>query len=467
MSTAIPANAASFTLAEVARATGGVAHGTVSVVGVSTDTRAVARGNLFVALRGANFDGHLFLKAAVESGAVALLIDDVTNVPSGVPHVIVPDTLRALGDLARAHRIRWGRTVVAITGSAGKTTTKNLVAGALRGAGKSVLATVGNLNNRVGVPHTLFCLESAHEIAVVEMGTSERGEIARLAEIGVPDVAVVTRVAVAHAEGIGTIEDVAHEKGALFRALAADAIAIANADDARVLAETANTEARVIRYGIAPDAEVHIDRAVLSPTSTKVCFSLDGATHDAELALVGDVVASNAAAGLAVAFALGLSPTHALAGMAKVMPDDGRMRVRDGRRGSLVLDDTYNANPTSMEAALRSGATFAKARGARLLLVLGDMKELGTAQADEHAKVGKLAVELGCAMLVAVGDAMRAAASEARHGGVTVAEIRDAATAASLATDLLGTNDVVVVKGSRSMGMERVVHALCDAEEGR
>jgi len=150
-----------------------------------------------------------------------------------------------------------------------------------------------------------------------------------------------------------------------------------------------------------------------------------------------------------------------------VMPDDGRMRVRDGRRGSLVLDDTYNANPTSMEAALRSGATFAKARGARLLLVLGDMKELGTAQADEHAKVGKLAVELGCAMLVAVGDAMRAAASEARHGGVTVAEIRDAATAASLATDLLGTNDVVVVKGSRSMGMERVVHALCDAEEGR
>lgn len=465
MSTTIPKNEAPFSLRDVARHTSGTKHGDAQTVGVCTDTRAVAPRNLFVALVGERFDAHDFLDVAVAAGASALVVSDAARVPAGIPYVLVPDTLRALGDLARAHRDAWGRTLVAITGSAGKTTTKNLTAAGLRAAGKRVLATEGNLNNRIGAPMTLFGLGEAHELAVIEIGTSERGEIARLAEICGPDVGVVTRVAVAHAAGLGSLEDVAYEKGALFRALPERATAIPNADDPQVLAASGGARCRVVRYGHAEAAEVRVVSSVLSPAGTDARFVIDGRERSAHLALVGETAASNAAAALAVAHVLGVDVDAALSGIAAHSAGPGRMCLREGRKGALVVDDAYNANPSSMEAAIRSGAAFAASRGGRLLLVLGDMKELGAAQLVEHQRIGRLAIDVGCAMLVAVGDAMRAAASEARQGGITVAETRDASTAADLARDLVAEKDVVVVKGSRSMGMERVVDALVAAEE--
>ena len=232
MVTVIPKTQAAFTLAEVARVTGGELRGEDGpVAGVSTDSRTLQAGELYLALSGERFDGHAFAAAAHHAQAAGLLLSGAEAAPEGASHVVVPDTLVALGDLARHHRARLGTRVVAITGSAGKTTTKELVADALEATGQRVLRTHGNLNNRIGLPLTLLSLQAEHDIAVVEMGTSEPGEIARLTEVAQPDIGLLTLVAAAHTQGLGTLEEVAAEKGAMLRGLSASAIAIANGDD--------------------------------------------------------------------------------------------------------------------------------------------------------------------------------------------------------------------------------------------
>lgn len=441
MATPIPDNHASFTLAEVAASTGGrcVGDGARRVTGVVTDSRRATLASLFVALRGEAHDAHAFLPQVAERGAAAVVREGVT-LPTGIDAVVVPDPLEALGAIARAHRRRWGGRVVGVTGSAGKTSTKELTAAALRGAGRPVRATVGNLNNRVGVPMTLLTLTDADELAVVEMGTSERGEIATLASIAEPDLAVVTLVSEAHTAGLGSLEDVRVEKTALLRALGADGVGVVAGDDPSLAGEDA------LKFGFGEGAHGRILDWDLDGVHTRVRLAVGDRAVELRLRLLGEAAARNAAAALLVAHALGLDLDAAAQGMAELAPMPGRMfPVEVG--GALVIDDSYNANPRSMELALRTARQLADRRSARLVAVLGDMKELGGGSLEAHRRMRALAQELADAALF-VGPEMAAT-------GEAVADAEDA-----LAQLRVAAPDVVLVKGSRSMGLERVVEGL-------
>ncbi len=480
MSTPIPKNDAAFTLEAVARATGGaVAMGDPgsTMRGVVIDSRAVELGCLFVALRGERHDAHRFVEDAARAGAAAVLVERRGRIPAdlGAAVVEVEDTTRALGDLGRAHRDAWGGTVVAITGSAGKTTTKELTAAALEGTGARVHRTRGNLNNLYGVPMTLFELGADHDVAVVELGTNRPGEIARLAEIARPDVAVVTLVAAAHTEGLGSLEAVAEEKWSLVEALHPDGAAVVNGDDGSLRRLAGRAGARLVWFGRAEGADVRVlSHQITDTLHTRVALGPvpnagggvalgTGPNASVELGLVGEAAALDAAAALGVVVvALGRDVEAAGAGMARVRPGPGRMRPLWAANGALVLDDTYNANPRSMALALDTAVEVARQRGGGVLAVLGDMKELGERSADEHAAIGRHAARAGVRVLAACGPEMRYAAAAARQarGGMEVHHFLDPVAMVGRLAEEAGRNDVVLVKGSRSMRMERVVEAL-------
>lgn len=456
MATPIPRNEARFSLGDVARLTGGTLRGddreTTHVV---TDSRAVGDGALFVALKGERFDAHAFLGDVFSRGAIGAVVRDPAAIPSGSSVVVVDNTLAALGSLGRAHRRGFGGRVVGITGSAGKTTTKELVRAALTTSG-DVHATEGNLNNRVGVPMTLFGL-AKQAFAVVEMGTSERGEIAALTAMVEPDVALITSIGLSHAQGIGSEADVAVEKGALFRGLGAGAIAVVLVDDPRIAASVREGQ-RTITYGRSAAADVRLIEARLSDGGLDAALRVGGSDYALRLGIPSLAAAVNAAGALATAIALGVPVERALAGLTSAQGVDGRMRPVAAADGVTILDDTYNANPRSVAAALESASALASPAGRRLVAVLGDMKELGDHEEAAHAEVGRLAVRAGVARFVAVGRAMRAAGAEAERSGIEVAYAEDAGAAAGLAA--VNAGDLVLVKGSRSMRMERVVEAL-------
>lgn len=461
MATEIPKNRARFDLADIARITGGRLLGTArNVRGITTDSRGVLPDELFVALRGESFDGHRFVEQAMRQGAGAALVTDPSALPPDASGVVVPDTLEALGALAREHRRRWGGRVIGITGSAGKTTTKELLRGALEEAGLSVHATRGNLNNRVGVPMTIFELEDGHQVAVVEMGTSESGEIERLAAIAEPDVGLITSVGLSHAAGLGDVEAVAHEKGALFRALGDRGIAVVNLDDPRVTAQAKDRPLRV-SYGSREDADFRLVEANLddSGAGIRVNRREGGATIAARLSMPSHVAALNAAGVLAAVRALGHEPEKAAPGLASVLGEAGRMRPFRLENGALVLDDTYNANPRSVASSMESAAHLAAQRGGRLIVALGSMKELGPHSEQAHAEIGALAARLSVSRLVGVGTEMVAAIDQAARGGVAVAWVPDSDSAAAEIGPVAAA-DVILVKGSRSTRMERVVAEL-------
>jgi UDP-N-acetylmuramoyl-tripeptide--D-alanyl-D-alanine ligase len=474
MATPIPTNSARFTLAEIASATSGelVGPGELVVQGVTTDTRTVASGNLYVALRGERHDGHAFVPQACARGAAALLVSDRSALPAGSAGVVVPDTLRAFGDLAALHRKRWGGRVVAITGSAGKTTTKELTYAALQAAGARVVRSAGNLNNLVGTPASLLCLDAHSDLAVMEIGTSAPGEIARLSEICAPEIGVVTAVAPAHTAGLGSLEQVAAEKVSLLAALSADGTAIYRAGNPAIAAQLARVRAaRRIAFGDTPDADVRlVDHALRADPLMRCELAVrePALTLHCELALFGEGPALDAAAALAVVLAA-LGPSAlaaAAAGLKAVAPIPGRLYPQPGPAGSLILDDSYNANPASMRASISAALELAKARGGRAVLVLGDMLELGAVSRSEHAAVGAFAAQPGVAALIACGTEMTAAAQAAREHtqdakrAPSIAHLADPTAATDLLRPLLRAGDVLLVKGSRSMGMERIVQQL-------
>lgn len=468
MATVMPKNDACFTLAEIARVTSGFASDEALVRGVCTDSRAAVEGQLFVALRGERFDAHRFLPEVARGGAAAAIVERGVDVPAGLPHVVVDDSLRALGELARFHRKRWGGKLVGITGSVGKTTTKELCRAALDSAGECVLATEGNLNNRIGVPITLFGLGPAHSVAVVEMGTSEPGEIARLAEIADPDVGVVLQVAEAHTAGLASLEAVADEKTALFRALAPSGVAVANADDPRIFARVPTSGPRVLTFGAAEGADVRLVGWALEDEGTRATYRAGGATVTVRLGLLGEAPALDAAAALAVGAALGHSPEALAPGLAAARPSPGRLEIKNALPdGALVLDDTYNANPRSTESSLLTAAALRDQRGGRLIVALGDMKELGALSVDAHREVGKLVASVSSSLFLATGPEMQEAAHEAERLGVETRPACDSSEAARLARELVRPGDLVLVKGSRSMRMETVVEALAADREAR
>jgi UDP-N-acetylmuramoyl-tripeptide--D-alanyl-D-alanine ligase len=475
MATAIPNNQVRFRLSDVAEAVAGSLFGTDSEIeGVAIDSRAVTQGALFVAVRGEQHDGAKFIPAAVQQGAVALLVHAGTPCPDGVARIEVSDTTRALGDLAALHRRRWGRSVVAITGSVGKTTTKELTASALEALGLSVLKTSGNLNNQFGVPMTLFGLGAEHAVAVLEVGTNARGEIARLGAIAQPDVAAVLIAAAAHTEGLGSVSQVAEEKAALFGALSSSGTCVVNADDPELWPRTPSGLARVA-FGSSERAQVRLLEVKLGPDGTQVRLSVEGHGElTAQLALIGYAAASNACAALACVWAVQgpAALSAALSGLASVKPSPGRMAPRRLARGVVVIDDSYNANPRSTQVSLETLRELASAPQARSIAVLSDMKELGALSHAEHVRIGELCVRTGIDVLVGCGPEMTAATSTAARLSAgrlaphptRVAHVLDPLEAAHIVRSMWRKGDVILVKGSRSMTMERVVEALCKGE---
>nr|WP_232422829.1 UDP-N-acetylmuramoyl-tripeptide--D-alanyl-D-alanine ligase [Dechloromonas agitata] len=431
----------------------------VTVDGVSTDTRAIAQGTLFVALAGERFDAHDFLEQAVAAGAAALLVADATRVPAGVPAVVVDDTRLALGRLAAAWRARFTLPVIAVTGSNGKTTTKEMIAAILKAAyGAAVLSTRGNLNNDIGLPLTLLGLSPAHQAAVIEMGMNRPGEIAYLAPLGAPTVALVTNAQRAHLEGMGDLDEVAREKGSIFSGLPADGVAVINADDAYADAWRGMAAGRPVRtFAIDHAADV---RATVRQHGLEMALDLQAPEGDAAIVLrvPGRHNARNAVAAAAACLAAGVPLTAVVAGLEGFAGVKGRLQRRVGKSGAEILDDTYNANPDSVRAGIDVLATTI----GRKILVLGDMGEIGEASGQYHDEIGGYAKSQGVDLLFALGEATKAAVRNFGEGARHFCHVDKLIAALDKEA---GPETTVLVKGSRFMKMERVADALAVAEE--
>ncbi len=447
-------------LSQVARDVQGRMIGTdVTVDGVSTDTRAIAQGTLFVALAGERFDAHDFLEQAVAAGAAALLVADATRVPAGVPAVMVDDTRLALGRLAAAWRARFTLPVIAVTGSNGKTTTKEMIAAILKAAyGAAVLSTRGNLNNDIGLPLTLLGLSPAHQAAVIEMGMNRPGEIAYLAPLGAPTVALVTNAQRAHLEGMGDLDEVAREKGSIFSGLPADGVAVINADDAYADAWRGMAAGRPVRtFAIDHAADV---RATVRQHGLEMALDLQAPEGEAAIVLrvPGRHNARNAVAAAAACLAAGVPLTAVVAGLEGFAGVKGRLQRRVGKSGAEILDDTYNANPDSVRAGIDVLATTI----GRKILVLGDMGEIGEASGQYHDEIGGYAKSQGVDLLFALGEATKAAVRNFGEGARHFCHVDKLIAALDKEA---GPETTVLVKGSRFMKMERVADALAVAEE--
>jgi len=468
MATPIPANQVQLQRDQVLAVTGGDASGPdwEGASGVVTDSRAVERGNLFVALRGEQFDANRFAAQAMDAGAAAVLVERGTSLPAHVSAVEVDDTLRALGDLAKAHRARWIGKVVGITGSVGKTTTKELCAAALGSAGCRVLKTSGNLNNRIGVPMTLFQLDETVDTAVIEMGTNAPGEIARLAEIAAPDLGIVTRATISHTEGLGSVAAVADEKVSLLHALAPDGVAVVYGDDPPVKKRASVVAAkRKLFYGRSAGNDVRVIDWDVDAEGTRARFQVRGRDLEIAMALLGEGAVLNAAGALATVLGFDLPLEEAGRGLADVKPLSGRLQPRTGSGDRLVIDDSYNANPASMEVAMKTARAIAEKRDAPFVAILGDMKELGAHSDEAHRKVGDLVSDADAFLFVGCGEGMHEAVETANARGTDTLWFEDAAECGEL-SDRLPLNAVILVKGSRAMQMERVITPLLKEGQG-
>lgn len=450
-------------LSRIAAAVGGRLSGPdLAVSGVSTDTRAIAAGQLFIALRGAHFDAHDFLAQATAAGATALLVADEAKLPAGASAVIVDDTRIALGRLAAAWRAEFAIPVIAVTGSNGKTTTKEMIAAILKAAfGDAVLATRGNLNNDIGLPLTLLGLAAAHQAAVIEMGMNHPGEIGYLAPLGAPTVALVTNAQRAHLEGMGDLDEVAREKGMIFSGLAADGVAVINVDDSfGELWKTMAAGHRQRSFAIDHPAEVQGTVRQHGLQQVVELLAPEG-TATIALQVPGRHNARNAVAAAAACLAAGLPLAAVVAGLEGFVGVKGRLQRRSGKRGAEILDDTYNANPDSV----RAGIDVLASTIGKKLLVLGDMGEIGEASGQYHDEIGGYAKSQGIDALYALGDASKQAVRNFGEGARHYCNVDKLIAAVDKE---LGPETTVLVKGSRFMKMERVADALsasADPEE--
>jgi UDP-N-acetylmuramoyl-tripeptide--D-alanyl-D-alanine ligase len=460
-------------LSEAARALHAGVRGTdVAISSVSQDSRSLAPGALFVALRGERFDGHRFLAQAAQRGAAAALVDEAGSgigdrgSSDSLPLLVVPDTRKALGLLAKYWRTRFQIPVVALTGSSGKTTVKEMLALVLReacaealpqssipGPQSCVLATRGNLNNDIGVPLMLLELRPHHRYAVIEMGMNHAGEIAWLTGLAQPDVALVINAGRAHLEGLGSQEAVARAKGEIFDGLTRNGVAVINADDRfAVLWRELAAQHRVVTFGVDAPADVAATYA-LSGVASQIVLTTPLGTAPVPLQVPGLHNVRNALAAAAAASALDIEPQTIAAGLARFAGVKGRLQTKRALHGATLIDDTYNANPDSVCAAI---SVLAAAPGTRLM-VLGDMGELGATAPELHAEIGTFARNAGIDQLFTLGDlsqqAARAFGSGARHFPrieELLAEIEN-----RLAPDV-----TMLIKGSRFMRMERVVQSF-------
>jgi UDP-N-acetylmuramoyl-tripeptide--D-alanyl-D-alanine ligase len=428
----------------------------VRFTAVSSDSRNLHHGDLFIALRGENFDGYSFVQSAAQGGAVAALVnaDSYRDEQPGCSLLLVDDTRLALGRLAAYWRKQFDIPLVAITGSNGKTTVKEMLASILRmtaGNADAVLATQGNLNNDIGMPLTLLRMNAAHRYAVIEMGMNHPGEIDYLTRIAEPDVALINNASGAHLEGLGTVKAVAQAKGEIFVGLRPHGTAVINADDEHASLWRGMVGAhQLLEFGLSPDADVsgtwhtHAEGAQMDVTAPQGMFTAD-------LQVPGEHNVRNALAATSAAVALNIPLEKIAAGLEGFGGVAGRLQRKTGRHGAVLIDDTYNANPASMLAAIR---VLAKAGGKRVF-VMGDMGELGEDAAALHGQIGEAARKAGIDKLYALGElssnAVREFGAGARHFD-RIEELHEALE------QEMSADATVLVKGSRFMKMDRVVN---------
>ncbi len=435
------------------------------VEGFSTDSRSLKPGELFIPLRGENYDGHDYFLQAVQRGAAACLSEEVVaGLP--VPVIRVPDTLRALGDLAAAVRNSFCGPLVGVTGSSGKTTTKEMLASILALTGEG-LKTEGNFNNLIGLPHTLFRLAPEHRWAVIEMGMSARGEIARLAEIARPQVGIITNVGPAHLETLHGLDGVARAKGELFAGLPSGGTAIINADDERVTAIPVANGVRRLLFGTAAEAQVRAEQIAAQGDGVAFRLVLAQGSFAVRLAIAGRHNVHNALAAAAAAQVLGVDPQIIVRGLEAFRPYSGRMETVRLADGALLLEDTYNANPLSVKAALT--ALDEMGGSGRRIAVLGDMLELGAQSPLLHREVGTAAAS-HVDFLLLLGDLAGDIATGACAAGMTAERVRRVEShqaAVAHLRDLIRPGDRILVKGSRGMRMEKICAELRKGDSHR
>ena len=423
--------------------------------GCSTDSRSVGEGELFIALRGDRYDGHEYVGQALGRGAVAAMVESRYTDRETKPLLIVDDTRTAMGTLAGYWRGCFQIPLVAVTGSNGKTTVKEMVTSVLSQEAP-VLSTRGNLNNDIGVPMTLFSLNGRHRYAVIEMGANHPGEIAALTRMARPTVALITQCAPAHLAGFGSIEGVARAKAEIFEGLDQGGTAIINADDDYAGLWYEKVQGlRQVSFSMKPGADVHATAVTLEPALGGSQFTLQcGAMHTrVSLPLPGIHNIQNALAAAACCFALGIGLDTIRAGLEQVKSIRGRLQLKQGKQGVRICDDTYNANPASLRAALQAVA----ACPGRHWLILGDMGELGDSAEPLHYAAGEEARAAGFEKLFALGPLSARAVAGFGAGALHFSSVDSLIDTlnASLAADIC-----VLVKGSRAMGMERIVQAI-------
>jgi len=431
---------------------------------VSTDSRALAVGQTFLAIRGERFDGHDFLEGAVARGAACLVVDREDKVPaaasaSGAAVVVVKDTLAALADLGRAARGRLTCPVIAVTGSCGKTTVKEMVGQILmrRLRGRKPPAS---FNNQIGVPLTLLAAEEDDQFVLCELGTNAPGEIAHHAWVARPTIGIVTVVGKVHVEGLGSIEGVAREKAALVEALGPEGVAILNADDPRVAGMAGRCRGRVVTVGLYAKAD--LQAADVVQTERAISFTVGEIGF--EVPVLGEHHVLLALAAAAAAREVGVPLEESAAALREFQPPPARLHV-EHRGGVTVVDDAFNANPLSVRVALAQLGLWPERRK---VFFAGDMRELGADSPAEHEALGRAIAEAGVSRLICVGPESRVTAAAARAAGMreeNVSTVEDAAAAAAMAPSVVRDGDVVLVKGSHAIHMERVVEALLKSAE--
>jgi UDP-N-acetylmuramoyl-tripeptide--D-alanyl-D-alanine ligase len=430
----------------------------VELQGFSTDSRSLQPGELFIPLRGDNFDGHDYMNQAIQNGAAACLSEEMIG-GLLVPVIKVNNTLRALGDLAAAMRRQFAGPVVGITGTSGKTTCKEMLAAILESTGPG-LKSAGNFNNLIGVPLTLFDLQPEHRWAVVEMGMSERGEISRLAEIARPNIGMITNVGAGHLENFDGISGVARAKGELFIGLPSDGVALINADDPEVLQLPVANGVRRVLFGTVSEADVKAENIAGHNGSVSFDLVVEGEVKKVVMPLPGRHNVANALAAAAAAYVIGVGLEQIVSGLQAFKPCPGRMELFVLTEDIVVLDDSYNANPLSVHAALDALHDLGSA--GRRIAVLGDMLELGPTGPELHHHIGALAAER-VDWLFTYGALAGEIARGAVESGFPQERVFSATSHDELAASLieiLHSGDRVLVKGSRGMRMEKVIDAL-------
>ena len=421
--------------------------------GVCTDTRNIQPGQLFVALKGPNFDGHQFVEQAQQAGAVALLVEK--EVSSALPQIVVDDSLKGLGQLASKWRQKFSVPLVAVTGSNGKTSVKEMIKTIFSQTGH-VLATRGNLNNHIGVPLMLLELDQSHDAAVIEMGANHPGEIDYLTKLTHPTVAIINNAAAAHLEGFGSLEGVAKAKGEIYGGLDKGGVAVVNTDDHFApLWASLTSKYRRLTFGIDHAADVTC-QWVATGTGNKLIVSTPLGNFDCELKMLGRHNVMNALAATACALGAGVEPATIKAGLEAMVPVGGRLQTKPGKQGASIIDDTYNANPYSLRAAME---VLKDIEGDRYL-VLGDMGELGENTLEFHRQAGEQARTCGIDKFFATGAQCREAVTAYGEGAE---HFDDKQAMIERITALLSPSVTVLVKGSRAMKMEQVVNGLIES----